>query len=187
MRGSLTGDLTALTRFGEQVGKLGGSSAMTALSRELGDEALKLTAQGFAKEQDPYGLPWFRKSYPDGRKVLQGATGKLAKSFSIRAVGPWGVVIGSSLERSRFQQSGTGIYGSSKRRITAKSGGVLAFRSSTGATLFRRSVKGQQQRRMVPVKGLRSPIWNRALKKRAAAFYNRMLGNVGGRVTKRAA
>lgn len=175
MLGQLTGNLDALTAFGDAVGQLGGSSAMTALSRELGDEAIKLTEQGFAKEQDPYGIPWQRKRYPDGRKVLQGSTGRLAKSFAIKASGPWGVIIGSSLARSRFPQSGTGIHGPSRQPIRAKTGRALRFQSASGATLFRRSVQGQHQRRMVPVKGLPSPIWIRAIKKRAINFYNRLL------------
>ena len=32
------------------------------------------------------------------------------------------------------------------------------------------AVKGQQQRRMVPVAGLPSPAWNRAIEKVAVAF-----------------
>lgn len=186
MLGSLTGDLGALTRFGETVGKLGGSGAMTALSRELGDESLKLVAQGFAKEQDPYALPWFRKSYPDGRKVLQGESGRLAKSFAVKATGPWGVIIGSSLARSRFAQSGTGLYGPKRSRIYPKAKKAMRFKGAGGA-VFARSTKGQQQRRMVPVRGVPSPLWNRALKKRAAAFYNGMLSKAGGRVSKIAA
>lgn len=187
MLGTLTGDLDALTRFGEAVGELGGQSAMRALAVDLGNEALKLVAQGFSRQQDPYGIPWSAKRYPDGRKVLDGATHKLAKSFSIRSVGAWGVVIGSNLERSRFQQAGTGIYGPTRSRIRPKSGKALRFKSASGATLFRRSVKGQQQRRLVPTKTVQSPIWNRALKKRAVVFYNGLLARSGGKVTKIAA
>lgn len=172
--GTLSGDLSALTHFGEAVGRLGGSSAMTALSRELGDESLKLIAEGFAKERDPYGLPWARK-YPDGRKVLDGSTHRLARSFAIKSSGPWGVIVGSNLSRSRFPQSGTGLFGPRKQRIRSRTGGMLRFTSPGGATLFRASVKGQQQRRMVPIKGLPAPVWNRAIKKRAINFYNRLL------------
>jgi hypothetical protein len=176
MRGSLTGDFSALTRFGKAIGSLSRSSVMTELSREIGDEVVKLVERGFDREQDPYGIKWYRKTFADGRKVLSGATGKLAKSFAIKSVGAWGVVVGSSLARSRFPQSGTGLYGPSKQRIKPKSGKALAFKSSSGATLFRASVKGQQQRRMVPVAGMPSPTWNRAIKKRAVAFLKARLG-----------
>lgn len=178
IRATLSGDFSALTRFGDAIGKLGSSSVMMALNREIGDEVVKLVEQGFAKEQDPYGLPWYRKSYPDGRKVLSGETGKLAKSFAIRSVGAWGVVVGSSLARARFPQSGTGLYGPRKALIKPKGGKALAFKNASGSTLFRRSVKGQQQRRMVPVMGLPSPSWNRAIKKRAVAFLKSRLGKV---------
>ena len=176
MQGSLTGDIGALTRFGDAVGKLGGVQAQRELATELGDEVVKLIKQGFDREQDPYGLPWQRKSYPDGRKVLHGATGKLASSFAIKSVGAWGVVVGSSLTRARFPQSGTGIYGQSKRRIYPKAGKVLAFTGAGGGVVFARSVKGQQQRRMVPIKGLPSPVWNRALKARAKKFIQTRFG-----------
>ena len=108
--GSLSGDINALKRFGDAIGKLGSTSVLTELSREIGDEVIKLAERGFDREQDPYGIKWYRKTYPDGRKVLSGATGKLATSFSIKAAGPWGVVVASSLTRSRFPQSGTGLY-----------------------------------------------------------------------------
>jgi hypothetical protein len=178
VRGSFTGDLSALTRFGDAIGKLGSSSTLTALNREIGDEVVKLVERGFDREQDPYLVPWHRKAWPDGRKTLQGSTGKLAKSFAIRSVGAWGVVVGSSLARSRFPQSGTGVYGPSRQRIKAKPGKALAFKSSSGATLFRASVKGQQQRRMVPVAGMPSPSWNRAIKKVAVTFLKNRLGKV---------
>jgi len=176
--GSLTGDLDALTRFGDGVGKLASTRVMTELSRELGNEVVKLIAKGFERERDPYGLPWFRKRFPDGRKVLRGETGKLARSFGIKSVSASGVVVGSNLDRSRFQQAGTGLYGPSKQLIKSKSGKALAFKSASGVTLFRRSVKGQQQRRMVPVKGLASPSWNKALKARAKAFLMKRLVKV---------
>jgi hypothetical protein len=84
--------------------------------------------------------------------------------------------VGSSLARSRFPQSGTGLYGPSRQRITSKSGKALAFKGASGKPLFRTSVKGQQQRRMVPVTGMPSPTWNRAIKKVAVAFLKNRLG-----------
>ncbi len=175
LSGSLTGDLDALTRFGDRVGAFGNNATMRGLSAELGDESIKLIEKGFALEQDPYGIPWFRKHYPDGRKTLQGATGKLAKSFKVRYVGPDGVIVASSLKRSNFQQSGTGIYGPSKSIIRPKNGKYLRFTAANGSTLFRRSVKGQEQRRMVPLKTIASPMWNRALKARGIAFFKSRL------------
>lgn len=175
MRGTLTGSFDALTRFGSAVASLGSTRRMAELSRELGAEVVRLAEQGFAKEQDPYGIAWARKRFPDGRKTLQGATGKLAKSFGIKAVGAWGVVVASNLERSRFPQSGTGVYGPTKSRIRPKTGKALAFTSSLGKPIFRASAKGQPQRRLVPVAGLPSPTWNRALKARAVAFLKKRL------------
>ena len=67
-------------------------------------------------------------------------------------------------------------YGRSKARITSKSGKALAFKGASGKPLFRRSVKGQQQRRIVPVAGLPSPSSNRAIKKVAVTFLKDRLG-----------
>lgn len=187
MRGALTGDLDALTDFGEAIGQIGGPSAQAALGRALGDEAVKMTELGFARQQDPYGVPWPNKFHPDGRKTLDGATHKLAKSFSVRASGAWGAIIGSNLSRSRFQQSGTGLYGPRRSRIRSTSGKVMAFRGAGGGMVFTRSTRGQQQRRLVPVQGIPSPFWNRALRKRAAAHLNGLLAQTGGKVTKIAA
>jgi hypothetical protein len=47
---------------------------------------------------------------------------------------------------------------------------VPAFKGAGGKPLFRRSVKGQQQQRMVPVAALPSPSWNRTIKKVAFRF-----------------
>jgi hypothetical protein len=54
----------------------------------------------------------------------------------------------------------------------------LAFKGAGGKPLFRRSVKGQQQRRMLPMVGLPSPAWNRAIKKVAVSFLKNRFGKV---------
>lgn len=180
MRGSLTGDFDALIRFGDAVGKLAKPSTMTALAKDLADEALNLVQQGFVKQQDPYGRPWYPKKYPDGRRILRGKSGQLEKSFFRAYVGPDGAIITSRAFHSKFAQSGTGIYGPSRKPIRSKAGKVLRFRGSGGKWIFRTQVDGSPQRIIVPLKGRPSATWNRALKARAAAFMR-------GRLSKAAA
>lgn len=143
---------------------------MTAAHDEVAQEALDLIDRGFQGERDPYGIPWFRKRFPDGRAVLDGETHQLRKSFKILYTDAHRALVGSALGRSRFQQGGTGLYGPSRQRIRSKSGKVMRWTSGGGA-VFARSTRGQQQRRMVPVYGFPSPIWNRAMRKRLKNFF----------------
>jgi len=167
---SLSGDFGKLNAIGKRVASLGEPAAFREIAQSVGKEALELVDKGFARESDPYGVPWYRKSYPDGRSILQGASGKLRKSFQITYVSPDAVTVGSGLARALFAQGGTGLYGPTKARIRAK-GKAMRFTGSNGSTLFRRSVKGQQQRRMLPVKWMSSAPWNRAINVRIKAVF----------------
>jgi hypothetical protein len=178
MRFSLTGDLDALTRFGARVAALGKPSTMTALSKALADEALNLLQQGFVKQQDPYGKPWFPKRFNDGRRILRGKTGQLEKSFYRAYAGADGAII-TSRARHAFVTLGTGVYGPRKQPIKAKPGKALRFRGPGGGWMFRKQVDGSPQRLVMPLPGKPSPIWNRALKARAKAFLLQRLGKVG--------
>jgi hypothetical protein len=173
---SLSGDFGKLTAFGNRVGGLGEPAVFRDIARAVGQEGLDQVDKGFADQRDPYGIPWYRKRYPDGRNVLQGASGKLRKSFAITYVGAEAVTFGSNLARSVFAQRGTGLYGPKRSLIRAKG---RAFPIATpGGTIFRRSSKGQQQRRMVPVKSVSSAPWNRAFSKRIRETFGAKLRKV---------
>ncbi len=174
MQGTLTGDFGALDRFGLKVGNLGRPPVLKALNAALGDEALNLIQQGFASQQDPYGRPWFPKRFPDGRRILRRG-GALEKSWFRKYLGPDAVIVGSRAYHAKFAQSGTGIFGPSRKPITAKTGRALRFRGPGGKYIFRKSVDGSPQRMMIPAKGFPSVIWNRALRARAAAFMRSQL------------
>jgi phage gpG-like protein len=168
MRGSLTGDLDVLIRFGDSVAKLGSPDTLRAVNAALADEALFLVQDQFAKERDPYGRPWFPKKYPNGRKTLVGS-GKLIKSFRRFYLGPDCAIVGSTAFHAQFAQSGTGIYGPRKSRIYPKRAKALRFKGAGGKFIFAKSSEGSRQRLLFPVAGVPSPIWMLALRRRAQA------------------
>ena len=179
MRGTLTGDFGGLERFAKKIEKLSSPTALTSLSRALADEALNLALDGFSKEQDPFGRPWFPKRYPDGRKILRGATGQLGRSFFKAAVSADGFTIGNKARHAPFVQKGTGIYGPKHKPIVPKAGKALRFRGPNGKFMFRKSSDGSPPRPILPTSGKLPPAWNVALNKRAVAFLKKRLGRSG--------
>jgi phage gpG-like protein len=171
--GTLTGDLDSLVLFGERVGALGSDRVIRGLYKELADEALFQIQDGFAKERDPYGRPWFPKKHNDGRRILRGASGKLIKSFRRLYLGADAAIVGSTAFHAKFAQTGTGIHGPSKRRIYPKLGRALRFKGPGGKFIFAKSVEGSRQRMMVPLKGLPAPIWMLAMRRRAKSYLQR--------------
>lgn len=177
MFGTLTGDLDELDRFTEKVGSLGGSRSLTRLNKALAEEAIVQARDGFREERDPYGAKWAKKVFPDGNKILR-KSGKLYAGWYVSSVGPRGYTIANREDHAKFT-FGTGLFGPRKRRIEAKGralripgpvarGAGGRFRS--GAR-YVKSVKGSPQRLIVPLANRPSPIWQRALKKRAQKFF----------------
>lgn len=177
MFGSLTGDLSELDRFAEKVGDLGGNRALTRLNKALGEEAIVQARDGFREERDPYGVRWLPKKFPDGNKILR-KNGKLYAGWRLSSVGPGGYTITNIEPHAKFT-FGTGLFGPNKKRIEAKGralripgkvGRGVGGRFTSGA-IFAKSVKGSPQRLIVPLANRPSPIWQRALKKRARQFF----------------
>jgi len=73
----LKGDFSKLVRW-SAIAKSGGR-VLEAASHGMGTSTLALIDEGFDKEQDPYGQRWAPKKRPDGRRVLQGPTGRLRR------------------------------------------------------------------------------------------------------------
>lgn len=177
MRFTLTGDLSALTRFGNKVASLGKPSTLTALSKELADEALFQVQRGFVEQRDPYGRPWHPKKYPDGRRILRGKTGQLERSFRRVYAGADGAIISSRAPHAIFTL-GTGRYGKSGQPIKPKRAKALRWRGPGGKWVFAKQVEGSRQRLLLPLPGQPSPIWQKALTERARAFIMKRLGKV---------
>lgn len=70
----------------------------------LGQEAMRLLADGFRRERDPYDRPWQKLKRREG-KILRD-TGRLRNSFFARAF-PLGFKITSSVGYAKYHQDGT--------------------------------------------------------------------------------
>lgn len=176
MFAQLTGDFAALTRFGSRVADMGSPRVMRALNQEMAKEAIIQARDGFREERDPYGKKWPQKVFPDGRKILRKSE-KMYGGFIFEAT-EFGYKISNTQDYSKFT-FGTGEFGPSGSRIYPKKGRALRIGGAAGrgvggrfksGAMFFSSVKGSPQRLIVPLKGKASPIWQRALKKRATAF-----------------
>jgi hypothetical protein len=106
----LTGDFAVLDDWAERIGSLGSDSAIRELSADLGAAALKLTDAGFDGQHNPFGNPWARKKFPDGRPVGRGKTGKLRSTYKIKQLSRIGFTIGSLQPYRKF------FHGGRKRR-----------------------------------------------------------------------
>lgn len=60
-----------------------GEAMLAPLTDGMARVSLELIDQGFESETDPYGDPWAPKQKPDGRKVLQGETGRLRRYTAV--------------------------------------------------------------------------------------------------------
>lgn len=175
--GQLTGDLEALTRFGDRVAEIGSKRVLTQLNKELAQEAIVQARDGFREERDPYGAKWPRKVFPDGRKILRKSE-KLYNGFKVLRADSTGFEISNVEDHARFT-FGTGLWGPRKQRIYPKQARALVIGGSQGRAagtgqytrnLAFRSVKGSPPRLIVPQGSRRSSIWDRAFKRRATAF-----------------
>jgi hypothetical protein len=79
------------------------------------------------------------------RALAPKRTGRLASSIELNVkIRPSGIVVevGSRLDYARYVHDGTGVYGPFHRPITARSGGVMRFRSGSGEFTYARTVSG---------------------------------------------
>jgi phage gpG-like protein len=104
---ALKGDFAKLDQWARRINKLADSATVTALSKNLAEEALNLVAEGFATQTDPYGQAWRAKKHSDGRAILVGRTARLRRGWKRKAFGPSGFRIGPSVPYAGFHQSGT--------------------------------------------------------------------------------
>lgn len=181
LTGSLDGDFGALTAFGNRIEALGSPATMREVAKAIADEGLNLVQVGFSEQRDPYGPAWAPKKFDDGRKILRGTSGRLERSFVRLYAGPDAAIIGSKAREAIFAQSGTGIYGPRKQRITPKNGRFLRFKAG-GQWVFARSVEGSRQRMMMPSPRRNSIYWAKAFQRRVSALMRARLAGRGGGV-----
>jgi len=101
---SVRGEI-ALPQLIKKFDQLASGAILIVVSRNLAEEAIELTKQGFAAEKDPFGSPWAPIKHRKG-KILQD-TARMKNSFFVGAVGPGGFRFGTNVKYAGFHQTGT--------------------------------------------------------------------------------
>lgn len=159
-----------------EISELASHNTLDRISRSLQAEALKLVADGFRKQSDPYGVPWAPLKSRKGR-ILQD-TGRLRASFAPGAVGPNGFTIGSNVEYAAVHQNGATYPARSdvKERTLWQhpvTGRIVSAKTSLSAVVETkyRATHGERKlgaRPMVPDERGMPPAWAAAFAKVAA-------------------
>lgn len=100
------GDFGKVDRFIKALTSLADTRTLTALSKNMAEEALSLVADGFRAQSDPYGRGWRPKKRPDGRAILV-RQGRLRRSWHISKVTARDFTVSASVTYAKFHQSGT--------------------------------------------------------------------------------
>jgi len=122
---SLIGDLAGLRRLIRAARDLTMPQGQAGVVKAAAWGALSALEERFATATDPRGQPW----KPSLRAQLEGGqtlsdTGRLRRSFSVRATGPWGFSIGTNVRYAAPHQFGA--------TITPKRARYLRFRLAGG-------------------------------------------------------
>lgn len=83
----------------------GGDVLMGEVSRRMAGTTLALIDQGFERERDPYGERWAPKKRPDGRKVLEGRTGRLRRAWHSTRVSRLGYEVFPGVDYATYHQA----------------------------------------------------------------------------------
>lgn len=130
----------------------------------LGMEAIKLVADGFNREQDPYGVAWAPLKHRQG-KILR-KTSRLRNSFYPRTgATQLGFTISSTVKYAKFHQQGT----------VGRKGRAL----EQGFQGARREGIGVIPRRMMIPSGTLGSIWSAALNNKAALLMKKWVNGRG--------
>ncbi len=110
MSASLVGDFSGLKRLVRAVRYLGTPEGQAGAVKAAAWGALSALEERFATATDPRGQPW----KPSLRAQLEGGqtlsdTGRLRRSFSVRATGSWGFTIGTNVRYAAPHQFGATI------------------------------------------------------------------------------
>lgn len=100
------GDFGKLDRFIKSLETLADDRTLTALNKNLAEEALGLIADGFKSQSDPYGAGWKPKKKPDGRAILV-RSGRMRASWHVSQVTARSFTVSSSVTYAPFHQGGT--------------------------------------------------------------------------------
>jgi phage gpG-like protein len=105
MKLKASGDPKLMQQWQKQLASV--PELLSQMSRDMGEEALELIAEGFATETDPYGKRWQDKKVDDGRSILVGKTARLRRGWHLQRYGRSGFTIAPSVNYAGFHQKGT--------------------------------------------------------------------------------
>lgn len=158
-----------------EVSELASHHTLERISRALQAESLKLVADCFKNETDPYGQPWEKVKSRKG-KILQD-TGRLRASWAPGPVGPNGFTIQSNVEYAAAHQNGATYPARSdaKERTlwqNPKTGRIVSKKTKLKAVVETkyRATKGEHKltaRPMVPDSRGLPQSWREAFEKAA--------------------
>ena len=78
-----------------------------ALSRDLGNEALRWYLENYRKEQSPEGKPWPSRKSGDSGRALLVKSGGLRRLIRLARITPRSAAIGTIVEYGRYHNTGT--------------------------------------------------------------------------------
>lgn len=159
MKAYFKGDLRKLRAWAKKAERYP-TDALDFVALQLAEEAIELVRDGISRGRDPHGRRYRKLRMRQGQPLRN--TGRLQASWHRKKSDRTGFTIASSVNYAIYHQLGTGIYGPRKQPIKPVKAKALRIPVQGGA-LFRGSVRGTPQRRMVPHKQL-SATWRRAFR-----------------------
>lgn len=187
----VSGDFGRLRRLIDDLKKVGAGGMIEArVSQELAAASMKLIADGFRKERDPYGDAWAPLKHRNG-KILRD-TGRMAASANAQPRPGGGVVAQISTGYAKYHQAGAKL----RRRARLQATAGNRFVSAAKAAKLKKSKKGRASlryirlsasegtlpRRMMvpdPRRGL-GPIWSKAYQRVARKTIRELVRKRGG-------
>lgn len=166
------GDFRSLRVLCEQLAELATPSVRAELSRDLGEEAMKLLDDEFRDSRDPYGSAWKPISSRSGQPLRDTAT-HLQNSLHYQA-DEHGFAISTAWEGAAVHQYGATIVPKNGKALVFRVRGAPTASNARGKPsdlIFARKVT-IPARQYIPEDEI-GPIWGPALERSADEFMHR--------------
>lgn len=105
MNAYVRGDFSKLLGFTRKLSDF--RRALEDVADSAAEEAVKLVAEGFQQQSDPYGNEWKPKRHDDGRSVLVGKTARLRRGWHWKRTGVGKRRVYSNVDYAIYHQDGT--------------------------------------------------------------------------------
>jgi len=105
MNAYIRGDFGQLLGYTKKLSEF--RRALEDVADAVAEEGVKLIAEGFQAQQDPYGVKWKPKAHDDGRSILVGKTARLRRGWHTKRIGLGKRSIYANVDYAIFHQAGT--------------------------------------------------------------------------------